>query len=154
VLNLLYHNYPGQRTLVVAHSNQALNDVFQKTIERDVPARYLLRLGMGQEDLDTTVDFSRTGALSSLPCPWKHYRAFTCLQRIGSMARRWLFVVDNLSCQLCFTRTLVLRIAAVMQCTTRYCCCRPASAAVLMSQSFFTVCRRQSVEHIHVVQAA
>lgn len=62
LLTLLYHNYPGQRTLVVAHSNQALNDVFQKTIERDVPARYLLRLGMGQEDLDTDVDFSRTGA--------------------------------------------------------------------------------------------
>lgn len=63
---MLYHNYPQQRTLVVAHSNQALNDVFSKTIERDVPARYLLRLGMGQEDLDTDVDFSRTGACLAL----------------------------------------------------------------------------------------
>jgi intron-binding protein aquarius len=58
---MLYHNYPQQRTLVVAHSNQALNDVFSKTVQRDVPARYLLRLGMGQDDLDTDVDFSRTG---------------------------------------------------------------------------------------------
>lgn len=64
---MLYHNYPQQRTLVVAHSNQALNDVFSKTIQRDVPARYLLRLGMGQEDLDTDVDFSRTGMML-LPC--------------------------------------------------------------------------------------
>ena len=63
---MLYHNYPQQRTLVVAHSNQALNDAFSKTIERDVPARYLLRLGMGQEDLDTDVDFSRTGMLPPL----------------------------------------------------------------------------------------
>lgn len=60
---MLYHNFPQQRTLVVAHSNQALNDVFSKTILRDVPARYLLRLGMGQEELDTDVDFSRTGML-------------------------------------------------------------------------------------------
>ena len=69
VLNLLYHNYPGQRTLVVAHSNQALSDVFEKTIQRDVPARYLLRLGMGQEELDTDVDFSRVGAAPPAPAP-------------------------------------------------------------------------------------
>ena len=68
VLNLLYHNYPGQRTLVVAHSNQALNDVFEKTIQRDVPARYLLRLGMGQEELATDVDFSRVGAPAASAC--------------------------------------------------------------------------------------
>jgi intron-binding protein aquarius len=76
VLNLLYHNYPGQRALVVAHSNQALNDVFQKTIERDVPARYLLRLGMGQEDLDTSVDFSRTGARRPQLMPCRVLRSY------------------------------------------------------------------------------
>lgn len=45
IMHVLYHNCPGQRTLLIAHSNQALNDLFQKIMERDVPARYLLRLG-------------------------------------------------------------------------------------------------------------
>lgn len=80
VLNLLYHNYPGQRTLVVAHSNQALNDVFEKTIQRDVPARYLLRLGMGQEELATDVDFSRVGAPAA-PLPVHHTAAACCTVR-------------------------------------------------------------------------
>lgn len=44
-MHVLYHNCPTQRTLVIAHSNQALNDLFTKIQERDVPARYLLRLG-------------------------------------------------------------------------------------------------------------
>jgi intron-binding protein aquarius len=45
IMHVLYHNCPSQRTLVIAHSNQALNDLFTKILERDVPARYLLRLG-------------------------------------------------------------------------------------------------------------
>lgn len=45
VMTTLYHNCPGQRTLLITHSNQALNDLFQKIMGRDVPARYLLRLG-------------------------------------------------------------------------------------------------------------
>ena len=47
-MHVLYHNSPGQRTLLITHSNQALNDLFEKILERDVPARYLLRLGMGE----------------------------------------------------------------------------------------------------------
>lgn len=49
IMNVLYHNCPGQRTLLIAHSNQALNDLFTKIMERDIPARYLLRLGMGEQ---------------------------------------------------------------------------------------------------------
>ncbi len=45
IMNVLYHNCPTQRTLLITHSNQALNDLFQKILERDVPSRYLLRLG-------------------------------------------------------------------------------------------------------------
>mgnify|MGYP001806898376 CR=1 FL=1 len=45
VMTCLYHNCPGQRTLLITHSNQALNDLFSKIMERDVPERYLLRLG-------------------------------------------------------------------------------------------------------------
>lgn len=29
-MHILYHNCPQQRTLVVTHSNQALNDLFTK----------------------------------------------------------------------------------------------------------------------------
>ena len=39
ILHCLYHNEPGQRTLLITHSNAALNDLFQKLMERDVPAR-------------------------------------------------------------------------------------------------------------------
>lgn len=45
IMHVLYHNCPQQRTLLVTHSNQALNDLFSKLMQRDVPARYLLRLG-------------------------------------------------------------------------------------------------------------
>lgn len=29
----LYHNYPNQHTLIVTHSNQALNQIFEKIME-------------------------------------------------------------------------------------------------------------------------
>ncbi|KAM3183594.1 hypothetical protein ACTXT7_010031 [Hymenolepis weldensis] len=57
----LYHNYPGQRILVVTHSNQALNQVFEKIIALDIDERHLLRLGHGEEALATSKDFSRYG---------------------------------------------------------------------------------------------
>lgn len=38
---------PGQRILLVTHSNAALNDLFEKTLARDVDPRHLLRLGKG-----------------------------------------------------------------------------------------------------------
>eukprot|EP00798_Chlamydomonas_sp_ICE-L_P018650 gene18650-25166_t len=65
IMNVLYHNCPGQRTLLITHSNQALNDLFQKILERDVPSRYLLRLGMGEQELDTEQDFSRVGRVNA-----------------------------------------------------------------------------------------
>uniref|UniRef100_A0A0X3QDM8 Intron-binding protein aquarius n=1 Tax=Schistocephalus solidus TaxID=70667 RepID=A0A0X3QDM8_SCHSO len=57
----LYHNYPGERILVVTHSNQALNQLFEKIIALDIDERHLLRLGHGEEALATTKDFSRYG---------------------------------------------------------------------------------------------
>lgn len=57
----LYRNFPEQRILLVAHSNQALNDLFAKIMERDVDPRHLLRLGAGERELDTAQDFGRDG---------------------------------------------------------------------------------------------
>jgi intron-binding protein aquarius len=59
ILTVLYHNCPSQRTLLITHSNQALNDLFEKFMQRDVPARYLLRLGMGEKELESEQNFSR-----------------------------------------------------------------------------------------------
>ena len=66
IMQLLFHNHPNQRTLLITHSNQALNDLFLKLMERDVPTRYLLRLGMGEAELGTDVDFSRVGRVDAM----------------------------------------------------------------------------------------
>jgi intron-binding protein aquarius len=64
IVSNIYHNNPDQRTLLVTHSNQALNDLFEKIMERDVHERHLLRLGRGQEELATTKDFSKWGRVN------------------------------------------------------------------------------------------
>jgi intron-binding protein aquarius len=61
IVNLLYHNFPNQRTLIVTHSNYALNDIFEKISKLDINERHLLRLGMGEKDLDLEKDFSKIG---------------------------------------------------------------------------------------------
>ncbi|KAH8821620.1 DEAD helicases superfamily protein-like protein [Xylogone sp. PMI_703] len=65
IINNLYHNFPNQRTLLIAHSNQALNQLFQKIVALDIDERHLLRLGHGEEDLDTEANFSKHGRVES-----------------------------------------------------------------------------------------
>ena len=62
----LYRSYPSQKILVVAHSNAALNDIFEKIRYREtVNPRHMLRLGSGSEDLFSgTEDFSRAGRVN------------------------------------------------------------------------------------------
>ena len=64
VVNLLFHNFPDQKIVLVAHSNQALNDLFEKIVALDIPERYLLRLGRGIEALGVQSE----NAWLSLPC--------------------------------------------------------------------------------------
>lgn len=59
IISNLYHNFPNQRTLIVTHSNQALNQLFEKIMTLDIDERHLLRLGHGEEALETDKDFSR-----------------------------------------------------------------------------------------------
>jgi hypothetical protein len=59
VIANLYHNHPHERTIVVAHSNTALNQLFEKIMALDIDERHLLRLGRGEEQLDTDKDFSK-----------------------------------------------------------------------------------------------
>ena len=65
IINNIYHDFPNQRTLLVAHSNQALNQLFQKITKLDIDNRHLLRLGHGEEDLETNVSFSKHGRVES-----------------------------------------------------------------------------------------
>ncbi|XP_046911562.2 RNA helicase aquarius [Dermatophagoides farinae] len=64
IINNLYHNHPEQRTLIVTHSNQALNAMFEKIMALDIDERHLLRLGHGEETLETEKDFSRYGRVN------------------------------------------------------------------------------------------
>ncbi|VDO29345.1 unnamed protein product [Onchocerca flexuosa] len=64
IISNIYHNWPEQRTLIVTHSNQALNQLFEKIIQLDVDERHLLRLGHGEEALETEKDFSRYGRVN------------------------------------------------------------------------------------------
>jgi len=66
VVNLLFHNFPDQKIVLVAHSNQALNDLFEKIVALDIPERYLLRLGRGIEELDSKQDFSKWGRVNHM----------------------------------------------------------------------------------------
>lgn len=56
----LYRNNASHKILIVAHSNAALNDLFEKIMQRDVDPRHLLRLGSGESDLRETL--ARGGA--------------------------------------------------------------------------------------------
>ncbi|XP_054156654.1 RNA helicase aquarius-like [Oppia nitens] len=64
IISNIYHNFPDQRTLIVTHSNQALNALFEKIMSLDIDERHLLRLGHGEESLDTSKDFSRYGRVN------------------------------------------------------------------------------------------
>lgn len=64
IISTLYHNHPDQRTLIVTHSNQALNAMFEKIMALDIDERHLLRLGHGEEQLETDKDFSRYGRVN------------------------------------------------------------------------------------------
>jgi intron-binding protein aquarius len=61
IINNWYHNFPTQHTLIVTHSNQALNQIFEKIMKLDIDQRHLLRLGHGEKELDTDRDFSKLG---------------------------------------------------------------------------------------------
>lgn len=65
IISNIYHNFPQQRTLLIAHSNQALNQLFQKIVSLDIDERHLLRLGHGEEELETEASFSKAGRVES-----------------------------------------------------------------------------------------
>ncbi|PYH97459.1 DEAD helicase superfamily protein [Aspergillus ellipticus CBS 707.79] len=65
IINNIYHDFPSERTLLIAHSNQALNQLFQKIVALDIDERHLLRLGHGEEELETETSYSKYGRVES-----------------------------------------------------------------------------------------
>ncbi|KAH1650344.1 hypothetical protein KXV89_002738 [Aspergillus fumigatus] len=65
IINNIYHDFPKERTLLIAHSNQALNQLFQKIVALDIDERHLLRLGHGEEELETETSYSKYGRVES-----------------------------------------------------------------------------------------
>lgn len=65
IIHNIYHNFPEQKTLLIAHSNQALNQLFAKIIALDIDERHLLRLGHGEEELGAEGSFSKYGRVES-----------------------------------------------------------------------------------------
>jgi len=67
IIACLYHSFPTQRTVIITHSNAALNDIFTKVMARgDIEERYMVRLGAGERDLDTNSshDFTKIGRVA------------------------------------------------------------------------------------------
>ena len=67
IIASLYHSFPTQRTIVITHSNAALNDIFEKVVARgDIDEKTLLRLGAGERDLqvESSHDFTKTGRVA------------------------------------------------------------------------------------------
>jgi len=82
IISEIYHNFPDQRTLLITHSNNALNDLFSKIMERDIDERYLLRLGRGAEDIATDSDMSKFGRVN-----YMLQRRLTLLEEVAGLAR-------------------------------------------------------------------
>lgn len=67
IIACLYHSFPTQRTIIITHSNAALNDIFQKVVARgDIDERYMIRLGSGERELKSTSthDFTKQGRVA------------------------------------------------------------------------------------------
>lgn len=65
IISNLYHSHPKERILFIAHSNQALNALFEKVANLDIDERHMLRLGHGEEELVTVESFNRTGRVEA-----------------------------------------------------------------------------------------
>ncbi|OMJ25790.1 Intron-binding protein aquarius [Smittium culicis] len=65
IISNLYHSFPTQKILLITHSNQALNQLFDKILGLDIEQRHLLRLGHGEEDVNSNEIFTKAGRVDS-----------------------------------------------------------------------------------------
>jgi len=102
----LFHSFPSQRTIIITHSNAALNDLFEKVMLRgDIEERYMIRLGSGERDLQTSSDhdFTKGGrVLHSLHRREMLLEAVQCLSEslgVSTMAERGANGEPSYNCQ-------------------------------------------------------
>lgn len=67
--------------LLITRSNQALNHLFEKISASNINSRHLVRLGHGQEDLDSTEEWGKAGRIKS----FLELR-INLLEQVGSLA--------------------------------------------------------------------
>ncbi|PHH54947.1 Intron-binding protein aquarius [Ceratocystis fimbriata CBS 114723] len=65
IISNIYHNFPKQKTLLITHGNQALNQLFAKIAALNIDNRHLLRLGHGEDELEMDANFSKYGRVES-----------------------------------------------------------------------------------------
>eukprot|EP01129_Flabellula_baltica_P000322 TRINITY_DN1034_c0_g2_i5.p1 TRINITY_DN1034_c0_g2~~TRINITY_DN1034_c0_g2_i5.p1 ORF type:complete len:917 (-),score=186.52 TRINITY_DN1034_c0_g2_i5:806-3556(-) len=87
IISNWYHNYPDQKTLILTHSNQALNQIFEKIVNLDIDEKHLVRLGHGQKSLETDKDFSKTGRVDY---SWL-IRGYISYLKLNSLQNPWDF---------------------------------------------------------------
>ena len=58
IINLLHQNYKHEKILIITHSNNALNNIFEKLLKLNINQKYLLRLGIGNKYINNEEDFS------------------------------------------------------------------------------------------------
>eukprot|EP01053_Blabericola_migrator_P000810 Blabericola_migrator_1__809@NODE_11_length_24785_cov_110_100736_g8_i0_p1_GENE_NODE_11_length_24785_cov_110_100736_g8_i0NODE_11_length_24785_cov_110_100736_g8_i0_p1_ORF_typecomplete_len1530_score316_00Aquarius_N/PF16399_5/1_5e104AAA_11/PF13086_6/9_2e33AAA_12/PF13087_6/1_5e31AAA_30/PF13604_6/9_7e10AAA_30/PF13604_6/0_00068AAA_19/PF13245_6/3_5e03AAA_19/PF13245_6/7_2e13UvrDhelicase/PF00580_21/3_3e03UvrDhelicase/PF00580_21/8_7e08Viral_helicase1/PF01443_18/27Viral_helicase1/PF01443_18/0_00021DEAD/PF002 len=72
IVHQLMLNHPQERILIIAKTNQALNDFFTKVVQLGIDERYLLRLGVGERELEeqqddgTRKEFSKYGRVDHI----------------------------------------------------------------------------------------
>jgi len=66
IINNLYHNFKNERILLITHSNQALNDLFEKIMKRNINEKHLLRLGYGNKELNVEGNFTQLGRINHM----------------------------------------------------------------------------------------
>lgn len=89
IINLLHHNYPNEKILIITHSNAALNDIFEKIALLDIDEKYLLRLGMGSKDINLSKDYSINGRIEYMLNKRKNILEF--ILRIAQENKIFLF---------------------------------------------------------------
>ncbi|KAJ3136189.1 hypothetical protein HK100_001918 [Physocladia obscura] len=77
----IYHNFPQEKTLLITHSNQALNQLFEKIVQLDIDSRHILRLGHGMDDLESEESWGKYGRVNSFL-----ERRIVLLARVDSLA--------------------------------------------------------------------
>mmetsp|Transcript_19131 Transcript_19131/g.61553 ORF Transcript_19131/g.61553 Transcript_19131/m.61553 type:complete len:103 (-) Transcript_19131:1312-1620(-) len=65
ICTTILRNDEASKILVVAHSNAALNDLFEKLVDRGVEPRTLVRLGAGARELSLEESYSPVGRVDA-----------------------------------------------------------------------------------------